>query len=144
MIGAVGDKLLEGLSDPAAFWFIYGTILFCVFLLVVGAVENLILQKPINAFLMGILFAAFVYFGIHWGKTIAPTGSVLVWRFGVEPTSESVCPVSNQIKAVLNTSGPHRCTYYLPGADFYNQTKPDRCYARREEAAGDGCAPSNF
>lgn len=144
MLGAIKDQLLGWLSDPSAFWSVYGVILFCAFLLVVGTVENLILKKPLNAFLAGILFAAFVYFGIHWGKNIAPTSAVQLWQFGVEPTSEGTCPVSDPIKAVLNTSGQHRCTYYLPGDEFYNQTKPDRCYRRTEEAGGDKCGRSNF
>lgn len=144
MIGTIADKILGWLSDPSAFWLVYGTILFCAFLLLVGTVENLILRKPINAFLMGILFAVFVYFGIHWGKSIAPTGSVHVWHFGEEPTSEGTCPASTPIKAVLRRSEASRCTYYLPNAEFYNQTKPDRCYLRVEQAKADGCEHSNF
>lgn len=143
MVGEIRGQLLRWLSDPAAFWFVYGTILFCCFLLLVGTVENLILKKPLNAFLMGVLFAAFIYLGIHWGKGIAPTSSAFVWQFGENPTSEGICPASAAIKAVLNKSA-ERCIYYLPGADFYNQTKPDRCYARAEQARADGCAPPNF
>lgn len=144
MIGEIRSQLLRWVSDPAAFWLIYGTILFCCFLLLVGTVENLILKKPINAFLMGVLFAAFMYLGIHWGKNIAPSDPGVVWQFGVQPTADSTCPLPNSIKGVLNSTGADRCTYYLPDASFYNQTKPDRCYARREEAMADGCRPPNL
>ena len=144
MIGTIRDTLPRWLSDPSAFWLIYGTILFCAFLLFVATVENLILRKPMNAFLLGVLFAAFVYFGIHWGKNVAPSGPAYVWRFGVEPLSELACPAYHPIKGALTTSGDKRCTYYLPGADFYHQTRPDRCYVTREEAMADGCERSNY
>lgn len=144
MIGSMGDEILGWLSNPGAFWFIYGIILFWAFLLFVGTVENLILKKSINAFVMGGLLAAYVYFGIHWGRSIAPGSSVQAWQFGVAPSSEGICPASDPIKAALNTTGANRCTYYFPGADYYNQTRPDRCYARREQAMADGCAQSKF
>lgn len=113
-------------------------------MLLVGAVESLILKRPLNAFVLGILFAVFAFFGIHWGKGVAPTGSVHVWRFGVNPTSELLCPADSPIKGALYRAGTTRCFYYLPGADFYNQIKPDRCYARRDEAEADGCDHPSF
>lgn len=144
MAGNIPDTFAEWLSDPAAFWLIYGTILFGAFLLFVGTVESLILKKPLNAFMMGIFFAAFVFFGIHWGKNIAPTGSAYVWHFGMEPTPEGSCPASTPVKAVLHLSGASRCTYYVPGAEFYSSTKADRCYVRVDQARADGCDPANF
>lgn len=143
-MGDVVNKLLGLLSDPSGFWLVYGTVLFCAFLLLVGVVENVILRKPLNAFLMGILFAAFVYLGVYWGKSVAPVRSVFVWQFGAQPVPEGICPASAPIKAVVNASGSPRCTYYFPGDDFYNQIKPDRCYTRTDETRADGCAPSNF
>lgn len=144
MVGTLLDRLIEWVSDPTVFWIIYGAILFCAFLALLGTVENLILKKNLNGFVMGILFAVFVYLGIQWGRNIAPKGSAHVWRFGVAPASELMCPASSPIKAILQTSGANRCLYYFPDADFYGQTRPDRCYAKREEAVADGCERSNF
>ena len=144
MIESILDSLIRFLADPSAFWLVYGVILFAAFLLLVGAVESLILKKPLNAFVMGTLFAVYVFFGVQWGRSVAPTGSVHVWKFGVEPASEFLCPADSPIKGALQRAGTTRCFYHFPGADSYNQIRPDRCYARREEAMADGCEQPKF
>jgi hypothetical protein len=138
------DRLVGLLSDPSAFWLVFGTILFCAFLLLVAFIESVILKKSLNAFVLGILFALFVYFGIQWGKGVAPTGAGYAWKFGVPPVGENLCPTDSPIKAALHQADTVRCFYYSPGSDNYNQVKANRCYARVDEARGDGCERPSF
>ena len=138
------DRVVGLLSDPSAFWLVFGTILFCAFLLLVAFIESVILKKSLNAFALGILFALFVYFGIQWGKGVAPTGAGYVWKFGVPPVGEFLCPTDSPIKAALHRADTVRCFYYSPGSDNYNQVKPNRCYARVDEARGDHCERPSF
>lgn len=40
------------------------------------------------------------------------------------------------------TYSGERCIYHVPGGQFYDKTKPERCYATEEEARQDGCRRS--
>ena len=61
---------------------------------------------------------------------------------GVAPVSAWECPGTHPIKGNFTTSSGERCIYHVPGGQFYNKTKPERCYASRDEANVDGCRAS--
>jgi micrococcal nuclease len=63
-------------------------------------------------------------------------------RPGVEPESAWTCPASHPIKGNFTTSSGERCIFHVPGGQFYNRTKPERCYATGDEARQDGCRRS--
>lgn len=67
----------------------------------------------------------------------APSG-----RPGVEPESAWACPASHPIKGNFTTSSGERCIYHPPGGQFYDRTKPERCYTSGDEARQDGCRRS--
>ncbi len=55
-------------------------------------------------------------------------------RPGVEPEGAWTCPESHPIKGNFTTYSGERCIYHVPGGQFYNRTKPERCYATGDEA----------
>src|SRR2546422_10347438 len=64
------------------------------------------------------------------------------------PTTRTVPPVSHDrptthpIKGNFTTYSGERCIYHGPGGQFYDKTKPERCYATKEEARQEGCRRS--
>lgn len=63
-------------------------------------------------------------------------------RPSVSPQDASSCSISHPIKGNFTTYSGERCIYHVPGGQFYNRTKPERCYATGEEAVKDGCTRS--
>ncbi|OLB69251.1 MAG: hypothetical protein AUH96_06150 [Nitrospirae bacterium 13_2_20CM_2_61_4] len=63
-------------------------------------------------------------------------------RPGVAPESAWTCPTTQPIKGNFTTYSSERCIYHVPGGQFYDKTKPERCYAAEEEARQDGCRRS--
>jgi micrococcal nuclease len=63
-------------------------------------------------------------------------------RPGVPPESAWTCPVPQPIKGNFTTYSGERCIYHMSGGQFYNKTKPERCYATESEARQDGCRRS--
>jgi hypothetical protein len=51
------------------------------------------------------------------------------------------CPDSHPIKGYATAQAGHS-VYYLPGAPFYEEASPERCYASEAEAARDGSRPA--
>jgi len=142
MAPSIREIISGWLSDPALFWVVFLIALFAGFLLILGMIENLILKKPLNAFIMGALFASVMYFGIQWGKAKQPGTQSVTAGLGVAPVSAYQCPTSHPIKSKVTTGAG--CIYYAPGDEFYNNTNPDSCYASRDQARSDGCKPSQL
>ena len=63
-------------------------------------------------------------------------------QLGVPPKDAWTCPASHPIKGNFTTYSGERCLYHVPGEQYYEKTKPERCYATEEEARKDGCRPS--
>jgi hypothetical protein len=63
-------------------------------------------------------------------------------RPGVKPQDAWTCPASQPIKGNFTTYSGERCIYHMSGGQFYNKTKPERCYATEAEALQDGCRRS--
>ena len=63
-------------------------------------------------------------------------------RPGVPPKDAWTCPASQPIKGNFTTYSGERCIYHVPGGQFYDKTKPERCYSTAEEARQDGCRQS--
>ena len=63
-------------------------------------------------------------------------------RPGVPPESAWTCPARQPIKGNFTTYSGERCIYHMLGGQFYNKTKPERCYATEAEAGQDGCRRS--
>src|SRR5437762_7835924 len=62
-------------------------------------------------------------------------------RTAVSPVSPWLCPTSHPIKGNFTTYNGERCIYHSPGGQFYEKTKPEKCYANPAEAIADGsCA----
>src|SRR5260370_2923347 len=59
-------------------------------------------------------------------------------RPGVPPRDAWTCPASQPIKGNFTTYSGERCIYHVPGGQFYDKTKPERCYAPGEEPPQDG------
>jgi len=60
----------------------------------------------------------------------------------VPPKDAWTCPSDAPIKGNFTTYSGERCIYHPPGGQFYGKTKPERCYAREDEARRDGCRAS--
>jgi hypothetical protein len=60
----------------------------------------------------------------------------------VPPKDAWTCPVTHPIKGNFTPSSGERCIYHVRGGQFYDRTKPERCYATAEEAIKDGCRRS--
>lgn len=63
-------------------------------------------------------------------------------RPSVEPVDTWTCPATHPIKGNFTTYSGERCISHMPSGQFYDKTKPERCYATEEEAQRDGCRPS--
>lgn len=63
-------------------------------------------------------------------------------RSGVPPKDAWTCPTTHPIKGNFTTYSGERCIYHVLGGQFYDKTKPERCYATEEEARKDGCRRS--
>jgi hypothetical protein len=61
---------------------------------------------------------------------------------GIRPADARTCPLSHPIKGNFTTSSGEPCIYHLPGGEFYDKTKAERCYATDSEARRDGCRKS--
>lgn len=62
--------------------------------------------------------------------------------FGVVPVDAWNCPADQPIKGNFTTYSGEVCIYHIPGGQFYERTKPERCYATAGDAQRDGCRPS--
>ena len=60
-------------------------------------------------------------------------------RTAVSPVSPWLCPTSHPIKGNFTTYNGERCICHSPGGQFYDKTKPEKCYANPAEAIADGC-----
>ncbi len=63
-------------------------------------------------------------------------------QLGVPPKDAWTCPTTHPIKGNFTTYSGEPCIYHMPGGQFYDKTKPERCYATEEEARKDGCRRS--
>jgi hypothetical protein len=61
---------------------------------------------------------------------------------GVEPRDAWTCPLTHPIKGNFTTYSGERCIYHVQGGEFFDKTKPERCYANGDEARQDGCRTS--
>lgn len=62
-------------------------------------------------------------------------------RPGVGPDTPWSCPATHPIKGYVSAESGLRA-YYLPGARFYEEASPERCYATDDEARRDGSRPA--
>lgn len=73
-----------------------------------------------------------------------PTGTPAVRSIGVgevpldvrkwvEPTGDGTCPTTHLVKAKLESG-----IFHVPGGQFYERTRPDRCYRDAASAEADG------
>ena len=63
-------------------------------------------------------------------------------RPGVEPKDAWTCPATHPIKGNFTAYSGERCIYHVPGGQFYDKIKPERCYPIENEAKQDGCRRS--
>lgn len=63
-------------------------------------------------------------------------------RPGVPPQDAWTCPASHPIKGNFTTYSGERRIYHMRGGQFYEKTKPERCYTTEAEARQDGCRRS--
>lgn len=71
--------------------------------------------------------------------TAGPTSAAE--RPGAAPETPWACPASHPIKGYLSAESGRR-VYYVPGARFYEEASPERCYATEDEARRDGSRPA--
>jgi micrococcal nuclease len=78
------------------------------------------------------------------GGGIEPSGSDISpsARVGVPPQDPRTCAPSHPVKGNFTTYSGERCIYHVPGGEFYDKTKPERCYAMEQDARRDGCRRS--
>jgi len=69
-------------------------------------------------------------------------GSSADFRAGEPPKDAWTCPLSHPIKGNFTTYSGERCIYHMQGGEFFNKTKPERCYATEADAVKDGCRRS--
>jgi hypothetical protein len=69
-------------------------------------------------------------------------GAAAGGRPGVRPDTPWSCPASHPIKGYVADQS-RRHVYYLPGARFYEEASPERCYASEDEARRDGSRPAD-
>ncbi len=63
---------------------------------------------------------------------------------GVPPQSAWSCPLTHPIKGNFTTHSGEPCIYHVPGGEFYDKTKPERCYINEADAVRDGCRRSKL
>lgn len=68
----------------------------------------------------------------------SPSAQAAQSRPGVFPQDAWTCPLTHAIKGNFTTYSGERCIYHVPGGQFYNRTKPERCYTTGDEAVKDG------
>jgi hypothetical protein len=51
---------------------------------------------------------------------------------------------SHPIKGNFTTRSGEPCIYHVPGGEFYDKTKPERCYVSETDAVRDGCRRSKL
>jgi hypothetical protein len=61
---------------------------------------------------------------------------------GVEPINAWTCPLTHPIKGNFTTYSGEPCIHHVPSGEFYDKTKPERCYATEQEARAGGCRRS--
>lgn len=128
--------------DPATFWTIFITALFCAFLLVIAIIENAVLKKPLNGIIKMILLIAVIYGGTKWAQSdLVPklTSGVESRSRGAAPLSSWQCPTTHPVKGMFTVSVQEPCRFYAPGSASYAKIDPDWCYASANEASADGC-----
>jgi len=76
------------------------------------------------------------------GSRSDPPRQVAQSRPGVPPQDAWTCPLTHPIKGNFTTYSGERCIYHMNGGEFFNKTKPERCYATEDEARQDGCRRS--
>jgi len=76
------------------------------------------------------------------GSSSTPPRQVAQSRPGVPPQDAWTCPLTHPIKGNFTTYSGERCIYHMNGGEFFNKTKPERCYATEDEARQDGCRRS--
>ena len=59
-----------------------------------------------------------------------PSGNGAAW---VSPNDDGTCPATHPIKANDNSG-----IFHVPGGQFYDRTRAERCYATAEAAIADG------
>ena len=99
----------------------------------ISSVKNAIRQEFPRALLLAILIGT----PAAAQPREAPSGKV-----GLAPTEAWTCPTTHPIKGNFTTYSGERCIYHVPGGQFYDKTKPERCYATENEARQDGCRRS--
>lgn len=80
--------------------------------------------------------------GEQAAPSMAPAPLQAQARLGVPPQDAWTCPATHPIKGNFTTRSGERCIYHGPGSEFYERTKPERCYASGAEAGQDGCRAS--
>ena len=63
---------------------------------------------------------------------------------GIPPQSAWSCPLTHPIKGNFTTHSGEPCVYHVPGGDFYDKTKPERCYVSEADAVRGGCRRSKL
>ncbi len=76
------------------------------------------------------------------GKTEVMQQAAYVAAPGVDPISAWQCPSTHIIKGNFTPSSGERCIFHAPGGDFYDKTKPEKCYVSHQDAIADGCRQS--
>lgn len=61
---------------------------------------------------------------------------------GVASPSGFSCPATHVIKGNFSTYDGERCIFHLPGGQFYEATRPEKCYRTPQDAIADGCRQS--
>jgi len=125
-------------------------ILFAICLYLVERVEGFVgLRLP--RFLRYAFAIVLVFVGFQaWQKlpvTYSPDPDSSESRpviYSVPPISIMDCPITHPVKGGFATSRSERCIYRVPGSEFYQKPKPERCYATVGDAQQDGCRRSNF
>lgn len=64
-------------------------------------------------------------------------------RPGAPPADAWTCPATHPIKGNFTPTNPRElCIYHVRSGEYYDRTKPERCYATDEDARRDGCRKS--
>jgi hypothetical protein len=63
-------------------------------------------------------------------------------QFRQRQQQQMQCPATHPIKGNFTTYNGERCIFHVPGGQFYNATKPEKCYATPRDAFADGCRQS--
>jgi micrococcal nuclease len=80
---------------------------------------------------------------VERGSSASLRRKVAQGRPGVSSQDAWTCPLTHPIKGNFTTYSGERCIYHMNGGEFFNKTKPERCYASEDEARQDGCRRSS-